>query len=265
MKIIDFHTHAFPDYLAERAIPVLEEEADIKAVLDGKLSTQLSDMERNGVTAAVLASIATKPEQFPSIMSWSKSIASSRIYPFPSVHPDDPAARDRIRVLKREGMKGIKLHPYYQRFVLDEEKMFPLYEEICETGLLVLCHTGFDIAFERKRVADPVRIIKVLDRFPDLKLVTSHFGAWEDWDEVMKYLLGKPVYMDISYSGGYIAKETAGRILEEHPAEYLLYGTDSPWGSHTGTLDFLSGFGLDEERQSAILFRNAARLLGIKS
>ena len=39
-----------------------------------------------------------------------------------------------------------------------------------------------------------------MNAFPDLKLIAAHLGAWNDWDEVKKYLLGKPIYMDISYS-----------------------------------------------------------------
>jgi len=85
--IIDFHAHAFPDALAERAIAHLEKEGNAKAFLDGKVSSLLASMDSAGIERAVVCSIATKPEQFAPILKWSREIASQRIIPLPSVHP----------------------------------------------------------------------------------------------------------------------------------------------------------------------------------
>ncbi|MFP4564308.1 MAG: amidohydrolase, partial [Spirochaetia bacterium] len=59
MNIVDFHTHAFPDELAARAVPALEAEADIEAVLDGTVTSLLESMDRAGIERSVVASIAT--------------------------------------------------------------------------------------------------------------------------------------------------------------------------------------------------------------
>ena len=265
MGLIDFHTHAFPDDLARNAIPLLEAEAGVKAVLDGTLSNLIASMQRSGVCVSVVSSIATKPSHFASIFSWSRSIASSSIVPFPSVHPDDPDVLEKITQISEAGFKGLKLHPYYQGFLIDEPRMRPLFERISEENLILLCHTGFDIAFERKRVADPERVRRLIDDFPRLLLVASHFGAWDDWDEVERHLLGRDIYMDISYSQGFIGVEQARRILEGHPREYLLFGTDSPWGGQEATIDFLRSMDLGVEKTEAILFGNAARLLEVES
>ncbi len=263
MKTIDFHTHAFPDSLAENAMPRLEEEGNVKASLDGRLTSLLESMHRAGIAKSVVSSIATKPSQFRSIFEWSKSITSERIIPFPSIHPNDTKVLQRIDAISREGFKGIKMHPYYQDFVLDEQRMLPLYERISERALILLVHTGFDIAFERKRIADPERIVRIVENFPDLKLVTSHFGAWEDWQQVEKMLVGKPIYMDISYSFEFMDREVARRILVSHPQDYLLFGTDSPWGDQENTLDLVREMNLNEQRLCAILYSNAERLLGL--
>jgi len=262
MRIIDFHTHAFPDALAERAMPRLEEEGNIKAPLDGRISSLLNSMDEAGIEISVVCSIATKPSQFPSILKWSKEIASDRLIPFPSVHPADPDAVERVRIIHEEGFKGIKLHPYYQAFDLDAEEVFPVYEKVQECGLLLLCHTGFDMAYPRDRKADPVRIAKVLGAFPRLVLVTSHLGGWEDWDEVRKYLLGRPVYMDLSYSIEYMGGGARDFILS-HPQEYVIFGTDSPWADQKKTVASVQSLDLGAERERKIFSENAARLLGI--
>jgi 2-methylcitrate dehydratase len=73
--VIDFHTHAFPDSLALRAIAVLEAEAPgVKAFLDERVSSLLASMDRAGIEKSVVCSIATKPSQYRAILSWSREI-----------------------------------------------------------------------------------------------------------------------------------------------------------------------------------------------
>mgnify|MGYP003808282709 CR=1 FL=1 len=228
MLLLDFHTHAFPDALAARAMPALEAEGHIKAALDGTLGGLLDSMDQAGICASVLCSIATKPNQFGAILKWSMEIRSERIIPFPSVHPADPLAVQRLGDIHAAGFAGVKLHPYYQEFNVDEERMFPLYAEAQRLGLLVVCHTGFDIAFARVRKGDPERIRRVLDFFPGLKFVTTHMGAWEDWDEVRRFLLGRPVLMETSFSLEEMGATAMREMLMGHPKEYVLFGSDSP-------------------------------------
>ncbi len=262
--IIDIHTHAFPDRLAGRAVPYLEEEGGIHAHLDGRVSSLVDSMDGAGVDVSVVASIATKPEQFDSILSWSESIAGSRIIPFPSVHPSDPRVVERVTEVRRRGFSGLKLHPYYQEFALDEKRMTPLFERIEEEGLILLLHTGFDLAFERYRIADPKRIDVLIQRHPGLRLITSHLGAWEDWDQVEKYLLGRNVYMDTSYAFRFIGSDRARRFLLAHPEDYILFGTDSPWGNQRSDREEIEHLDLPESLKRKILGGNAAALLALQ-
>ncbi len=259
--IIDFHAHAFPDVLAEKAMKALEEEGGVKAHLDGRISSLLRSMDRNGVERSVICSIATRPPQFDAILSWSKEIRSDRIVPFPSLHPGDSRFADHIARIRDEGFKGIKFHPYYQDFDVDDERVFPIYERIVEQNLIVLMHTGFDFAFEKVRRADPLKILKVVERFPDLKLVTSHLGAWDDWKEVERHLVGRNIYMEISFSLEYLDRETARKIILNHPKGHVFFGTDSPWTDQGRTLELVRSLGLGKEREELILRENALKLL----
>jgi len=259
--IIDFHTHAFPDALAARAMKELEDGGGIKAYLDGRISSLLKSMDVYGIERSVVCSIATKPSQFASIISWSKKIRSERIVPFPSLHPTDRDFLDRISGIKDEGFKGIKFHPYYQDFNIDDESLFPIYEKIARENLMMLMHTGFDFAFQKTRKADPVKILKIIENFPDIKIVTSHLGAWDDWDEVERHLAGRNIYMDISFSLEYLGKETARKIIMRHPKEYIFFGTDSPWTDQGKTLELFRGLALGAEREDLILRKNALNLL----
>jgi len=261
--IIDIHTHAFPDKIALKAIPALEKEADIKAFHDGRISSLLKSMDIAGIDKAVVCSIATKPDQFQSILKWSAEISSERIITFPSIHPENSDIKEKIKIIYNEGFKGIKLHPYYQEFKIDEQRMFPIYEQIAGYGLLLVFHTGFDIAFPKYRIADPIKIINIYNKFPDLKIVTTHFGAWEDWDEAENHIIGKKIYMEISFSSGLLHHQRMKEFILKHPSDYILFGTDSPWTDQKQALEDIDSLNLDEELEKKILSKNACRLLGI--
>jgi predicted TIM-barrel fold metal-dependent hydrolase len=259
--IIDFHAHAFPDQVAASAIPYLEEEGDVRALHDGRVASLLNLMDRDGVEKSVICCIATRPSQFEAILDWSKQIRSDRIFPFPSFHPNDPQAVEHISTIKKEGFKGIKMHPYYQQFFLDDESLDSAYEKISELGLILVMHTGFDIAFPRIRRCDPQQILNVLRRFPELKMVTTHLGAWQQWGEVEELLAGRNIYMDISYTLDQLDAKTARRIILSHPKEYILFGTDSPWSGARDTYKHLRALELGSEREELILRKNGLTLL----
>jgi uncharacterized protein len=264
--IIDVHAHAFPDHLAARAMAQLQAETDqVMAVLDGTVGGLTRSMDQAGIDRSIVASIATKPGQFDSILQWSSSIRSDRIEPFPSLHPLAPQAVEQVRRLSTEGFLRFKLHPYYQGFLLDDPLLDPLYAAAADCGLILLLHCGFDIAFPRKRIADPARLARVLDRIPDLQVIAAHLGGWMDWDEVEIHLLGRSVYLDVSCTFDFIDPTQARRILLQHPPDRLLFGSDSPWVDQSQTLATLRAFALPPDTESALLGGNAARLgLAIK-
>ncbi len=262
MTIVDFHVHAFPDALAGRATAGVERAAGVQACLDGTIAALLSSMDAAGIETSVILSIATKPSQFPPILEWSRAIRSRRIVPFLSVHPADPRAVERIRLAASEGFKGFKFQPYYQEFSLDEERMFPIYEAIEETGLICVSHTGFDTSHAHERKADPARILRIIERFPSLTLVCTHLGAWQDWELVAELLPKAGLWTDISYTLPFLSPERARSLLSVFPADRLLFGSDSPWADQSQSIRQLQGLGLDAKLEEAILGGNAERLLG---
>lgn len=262
---IDFHTHAFPDELAVRAIPFLEKEGNVKAFLDGTVADLLRSMDRAGIDKSLICSIATKPAQFQSILDWSKQIRSERLIPLPSVHPKAVDLTDQLRIIREEGFIGIKLHPYYQDFFIDDAKLDAMYGALVEHDLLVVMHTGFDIAFPRLELCDPGRVIKVVEKFPDLKLVTTHLGAWDQWDKVRELLIGKQIYMELSYALDFMPPEVARQMILDHPPDRILFGSDSPWSDQQNTLALLRKLDLPPHLFEQITSANARELLGTSS
>ena len=261
--IVDFHTHAFEDALAAKAIPFLEQEGNIKAFTDGRAASLVASMDRARIDRSVVCPIATKPSHFDGIRRWARDVraAQPRLEMLLSIHPDDPDALAHVDEAADEGFKGLKFHPYYQHFTLDDERLFPLYERIAARGLFAVFHTGFDIAYPPDRVADPVRIRRVIDAFPSLDFVATHLGGWRDWENARKYLIGRPVYVETSYSLFEMPPAEARAMILDHPADRILFGTDSPWADQSEELARWRALGLPEDRLAAALGGNAARLL----
>ena len=62
--LIDFHTHAFPDAVAEKAIPTLSRcSGGVVPAYDGKIKSLKAHMLAHDVDYAVVLNIATNPHQ----------------------------------------------------------------------------------------------------------------------------------------------------------------------------------------------------------
>ena len=261
--IIDFHTHAFEDTLAAKAIPFLENEGNIKAFTDGRAASLVASMDRAGIARSVVCPIATKPSHFDGIRTWARTLraAQPRLEMLLSVHPDDPDALAHIDETAAEGFKGVKFHPYYQRFTLDDPRLFPLYERLAEHGLFAIFHCGFDVAYPPDRICDPVRVRRVIDALPGFQLVATHLGGWHDWENARRHLIGQPVYIETSYALYELPPAEARAMILDHPADRVLFGTDSPWADQAEELARWRALELPEDRLTAALGGNAARLL----
>lgn len=260
---IDFHTHAFEDQLAERAVALLEEKSDLKAPLDGRVSSLVASLKRAAFDHAVVCPIATKPTHWDGIRRWAHHVmaANPELTVLGSVHPADEGIFDHIDQLAAEGFRGVKFHPYYQHFTIDDPRLFPVYDHLARRGLFAVFHTGFDKGFPHDRIADPIKVKHVVEALPDFTLIATHMGAWLLWPEVCEHLLGRRIYIETSFSLSEMPRDLALEILLTHPADHILFGTDSPWHDISDELARWHALNLPEDRLRPALGDNAARLL----
>ena len=136
--LIDFHTHAFPQKIAQRAINTLSHASGgLQPQTDGTLASLKEQMRLDGVDISVVQSIATNPTQQSNVNSFAIEInQDDAIIAFGSVHPDAPDALDELERIKDAGIKGVKFHPDYQHFYVDDEKMISIYKKISSLGLI---------------------------------------------------------------------------------------------------------------------------------
>lgn len=262
--LIDFHTHAFPEKIVERAMQVLiKNSGNIKPFTDGTASGIIKHLDENGFDKAVVLNIATNPRQQQSVNNFAAAINGERLIAFGSVHPDADDRIEELYRIKELGLKGIKLHPEYQGFYVDDEKLLPVYETADKLGLIVSFHAGVDIEYFEPVHNTPERMARVLSAFPNGRVVAAHMGGWQLWHDVERHLVGKKLYLDTAFSYSSMPSPHAKRIIRNHGVDKILFGTDLPWSSQGNEKRFIESMDLTNEEKTALMGGNAQRLLGI--
>lgn len=273
--IIDFHTHVFPDKIAERTIAALEGAADVKAHTDGTLSGLLKSMAHAGVDKSVILPVTTRKGQFDSITRFAKAVNDEHdnLISFGGIHPDDDDVTEKLSFLKDNGFKGIKIHPDYTETFIDDERYIHIISEACRLGLLVITHAGKDPAYDVIH-CPPDKGKNMLDRVYELTsfsepfFIFAHLGGNHVESDVEKYLVGQNCYIDISCSfcdlGNFsdVSDKTIVRIIKNHGAEKILFATDCPWNDQKAYIKrFKELEGISDTEKDLILGKNAERLL----
>ena len=261
--IIDFHTHMFPDKIAHSTISLLSKNAGIKAHTDGTLDDTVNKFKEANVTYAVVCNIATNPKQMHNVNSFAiDQKKCDMLIPFGSIHPEGDYLSELDR-LKDNGIKGIKLHPEYQQFYIDDKNMSKIYEEILKRNFVLIFHTGIDYGMPPPLHATPKMIKNVLGMFSGEKVVLAHMGGFGMWDDVSKYILGNDIYIDTSCIHAFEDKNLVLKLIGEHKKDKILFATDTPWNDIKSEIKSTYNLGLDEEFTNMILYDNAKKLLEI--
>lgn len=262
--LIDFHTHAFPEKIAGRAVSSLAHSAGgLAPQTDGTLASLKNRMDEDNVDISVVLSIATNPRQMHNVNDFAIEMnRDERIVAFGSVHPDAPDALEELERIHHAGIKGVKLHPEYQCFFADDEKMKPIYRKISELGLIVSFHAGVDYGFAPPYHCTPEHLLGAL-RWLDTPVVAAHWGGAGCGAEVVEKLCGQDLYFDLSFGYGTMPKYMAQTILEKHTPQRLLFGSDMPWHRPSWELRLLNSLDISPADREMILHENAQRLLGL--
>ncbi len=262
--IIDFHTHAFPEKIAQRAMTNLSyASGGLKPQTDGTVTSLKEEMKKDGIDISVVHSIATNPSQQMNVNGFAIELnKEDNLYAFGSVHPDAPDALEELERIKEMGLKGVKLHPEYQSFYADDAKLIPIYKKISSLGLITVFHAGRDFGFAPPYHCMPDNALRALSYF-DSPVVLAHWGGLGCGEEVIEKLCGRDVWFDMSFGYGTMARETAKAIVEKHTPDRLLFGSDMPWHRPSWELRLIDTLGLSNEDRDKILFKNAMKLLDL--
>ena len=197
--IIDTHTHTFPDKIAARALAGMEKSIvdnhgwDVKIKVAGTRDALSESTKKNGVDISVVVPVATKPEQSVSINEFAthtnEKTKETGVFSLGAIHPDNEDYKDILDDIKKKGLKGIKVHPDYQKVEFDDPRYLRIFKYADELGLVIVTHAGEDIGLPKKIHCTPDMVLNVLSKVNPKKLVLAHMGGWNLWDEVEEKLV----------------------------------------------------------------------------
>ncbi|MGE4353313.1 MAG: amidohydrolase family protein [Oscillospiraceae bacterium] len=259
--IIDFHTHAFPDGLAERAIKKMHISSGLFPHTDGTVDGLRRLMRHDGVDLAVILPVATNPKKHRHINDFAVTCRGNGVLSFGSVHPDAPDVLDELDRIHAMGFKGIKFHPEYQGFTVDDEKMKPIYRKISELGLITVFHVGPDFSYHPPYHGTAKQMLGAL-KWLDSPVVAAHWGGIDKAEEALSTLSGIPqLYLDTALGYGTNVRTFVHEFIDTFGADHILFGSDTPWHPPEWELRLFETLNLDPETQEAIFSGNAKRLL----
>ena len=193
--IIDFHTHIWPDGLAERAMKTLTENAkgEYTPVTDGTASGLYRKMNEWNIDKSVVLPVQTKASQTKTLNDFAaklneKTEYEGKIISFGGIWPYTENIKHDIDYIVSLNLKGIKFHPEYQNFNIDDEQFFPLYEYALSKGLILIFHAGADIAFEGQLHSSPKQFKHLAEEMGGGVIVAAHFGGHLQTEEALEVL-----------------------------------------------------------------------------
>jgi predicted TIM-barrel fold metal-dependent hydrolase len=261
--VIDFHTHVFPDALADKALSTLLTgiENSFTPVNNATVSGLLKNMDAWNIDISVVQPVITKQSQMKKTNEWAISICSDRIVSFGSIYPHTDNYKRDIDFVAGLGLKGLKFHAEYQNFNIDDEKMLKIYDYALSKDLIILHHAGVNPGMPMPFKSSPQQFAKIVDAMKGGVIIAAHLGGHAQWDDVEKYLTGKKIYLDTSMGFEYFSDDQFLRIVKNHGADKVLFASDSPWSSARTEMEHLKALPISESEKNNILGDNARRLL----
>ena len=259
--MIDFHTHIFPEKIADRTIAHLSEICHMPPYTSGKEEGLLHSMEEAGITRSIILPVATAPRQFDSIHRYALQFMEGDLISLGSIHPDCEEYKEKLRWIKENNLKGIKLHPDYQDTYFNDIKYKRILSYASELDLIIVTHAGKDPVSPKDVHCTPKMIEEVLNEVAPKNLVLAHMGGNEMFDEVEQLLVGRDVYLDTSYVLDKMDSWQFLRMVRNHGADKVLFGTDSPWGGQKKFVEAFYQIPLTKEERELISSKNVIKLL----
>jgi uncharacterized protein len=258
--IIDAHNHVWPDDVARRALS--GNIPDMVYFGDGTVSGLAAVQDRDGIDRSVCLAVANTPNRVEAANRFVGSLDRSRFIPFGTVHPGLPPA-DNLASLRAHDVLGVKLHPVFQRYRLDDRALWDVLG-VLEGELPVIVHVGEGGGGDGT-TCTPAMVRAILDSFPGLDVIACHIGGYHRLEEANDHLIGTRCYLDTAWPPS-LADAPTERVLdmlERHGFERVVFASDWPTADPGRELAAVRALGLDDSTTDAVLGGNLARLVGM--
>jgi predicted TIM-barrel fold metal-dependent hydrolase len=186
------------------------------------------------------------------------------LVPFGSINPKLPGWEEDLRRCDEEhGMPGIRLHPNYHQYTLDEPVFAQLLDRAADRGLLV----QIAVVMEDSRTQHPLVQVPVVDLgplpdlvrgIPEARVVIQNNRGNVPGNVLSELLDTGRVWVDIARAEG---PGPVSGVLENAPDTRVLFGSHAPYFYHFAAQLKMKESDLTEEQRGAIFRGNARQLL----
>jgi uncharacterized protein len=215
-------------------------------------------MERYGISRCFMFCL-DEPDRHPGFRAGNDRTleyarrSGGKMIPFVRLDLAEDPIGEATRVLDL-GASGIKLHPRAQKFLLNDERLSPIFELAAERSVPILIHGGRGLP----PIADD--LARMVDRYPDARLIVAHAGI-ADLAALADRLGGKAgVFFDTSV---WSPLDLLGLYRLVGP-EQVVYASDYPYGQQPASLLIALRTArlaqLDEDQVRGVLADNANRI-----
>jgi len=243
VEIFDVHTHLGDDIDGMR----------------GRFDELLGVMDRYGISRAFMFCL-DEPDRHPGFRAANdRTLASAersegRLIPFVRLDLAEEPVAEAERCLDL-GARGIKLHPRAQQFLLDDERLAPVFAVASERRVPILIHGGRGLP----PIADD--LARLVDTYPETQLIIAHAGI-ADLAGLAASFAGKAgVFFDTSVWSAIDLLDFYRQISPEQ----VLYASDYPYGQQPNSLLIAlrtaRAAGFDDDRLREMFAGNANRIV----
>ena len=266
---IDIHTHAFHPKIAHKAVDHLNSFYSITCSGDGTIANLLEREQQAGLEKCVVLCAATAPAQVIPANNYAISLQREhpeQVIAFGTVHPAYENWENELARIKAAGIRGIKLHPDFQSFWLDDPRLLPIFEA-AQKDFVFEIHIG-DRTTPDKNPSCPYKLASIMRQFPDMRVIAAHFGGYRMWSHALEVFSGSTfenLWFDTSSTTPFATPELAHRLLNTFPRERILFGTDWPLYDPVEELQRLQTLGGLSDSEMEVIMSNASALLAPNS
>lgn len=225
---IDVHSHAFHPKIAHKVVAQLEDHYGIHPVGTGTADDLIDRLDKAGLDKAVVLTAATSPDQVIPANNWSIGLkkAEPRFIPFGTIHPGFDHVEDELDRLERNGIQGLKFHPDFQGFRMDDESFYEVMEIIGDR-FVCMFHVG-DTLPPDENPSCPKKMAALRKAFPAPVMIAAHMGGYQHWEYALEHLSETDVYVDCSSVLDFVDDLQLGRLFRGFDREHILFGSDYP-------------------------------------
>ncbi len=260
MEIFAHHAHVFPKRIRE----------------DGSPEALLCLMKECGIHRAV--AFAPFYEYFEENFQVNEWLAQeiknhSELIGFGVIDFRKENLEEQVKRITELGLKGIKIHPAFQKIKIDGEKAFRVYRQAEKNGLILSFHTG--VHWHRIAEYQTLLFDEVAWNFPELKFTMEHVGGYSFFKEAVAVLINNPknvyagltsVFDPVMNKFWYLGEEGVNELLWQIGAERCVFGLDFPYNQKEeikSAMDHIRHLKVTEDELTGIFGGNLKKLLNI--